>query len=43
MWWGAFWPSGDGTVDTYRRALPPNWWTYLSTTPLAQIPTCPGP
>lgn len=30
IYFGADWPGGDGTVDTYRVELPDNWWSALS-------------
>jgi hypothetical protein len=33
IWWGADWPGGDGTVDTYREELPAAWWIALQGTP----------
>ncbi|HOX44239.1 MAG TPA: hypothetical protein PK668_11605 [Myxococcota bacterium] len=34
--WGADWPGGDGSVDTYRLRLPADWWADL-----ASLPACP--
>ncbi len=36
IYWGADWPGGDGTVDTYRVTLPEAWWITLRGAP----PTC---
>lgn len=30
IYWGADWPGGDNTVDTYRVELPDNWWNILN-------------
>jgi hypothetical protein len=30
IYWGADWPNGDGTVDTYKVRLPDKWWETLS-------------
>ncbi|NMB77357.1 MAG: hypothetical protein GYA21_19785 [Myxococcales bacterium] len=32
--WGADWPGGDGTVDTYRVDLPARWWEAIETGPI---------
>ena len=30
IYWGADWPGGDGTVDTYKVTLPDNWWLLIN-------------
>ncbi len=30
IYWGGYWPNGDGTVDTYKVTLPPNWWIEIN-------------
>lgn len=31
IYWGADWPGGDRTVDTYKVQLPDDWWLILRT------------
>lgn len=38
IYWAADWPSGDGTVDTYKVQLPENWWVTLKSGDTLLIP-----
>lgn len=41
IYWGADWPGGDGTVDTYKVQLPANWWVTLRNSDALTIPEFP--
>ncbi len=42
IYWGADWPGGDGTVDTYKVKLPANWWVNLRSGDTPYIPEFPA-